>query len=58
METRAYEIVKPPEPTITDTRIDLFRFEPIATLMAGLFRLGSTRTGCREALAVREVGVA
>jgi hypothetical protein len=39
VETRTYEIVKPPEPTITDTRIDLFRCESIATLMAGLFSL-------------------
>jgi hypothetical protein len=37
IETRTYEIVKPPEPTITDTRIDLFRFEAIAVLTAGLF---------------------
>src|SRR5262249_47877340 len=39
VETRTYEIVKPPEPTITDTRIDLFRFEAIATLKVDLFPL-------------------
>jgi RHS repeat-associated protein len=39
VEARTYEIVKPPEPTITDTRIDLFPFEQIETLTAGLFPL-------------------
>jgi RHS repeat-associated protein len=39
VETRTYEIVKPPEPTITDTWIDLFPGAPIAALTAGLFPL-------------------
>jgi hypothetical protein len=37
VETRTYEIVKPPEPTITDTRIALFPFEAITALTAGVF---------------------
>jgi Insecticide toxin TcdB middle/C-terminal region len=39
VESRTYEVVKPPEPTITDTRIDLFRFDGIAELMTGIFPL-------------------
>lgn len=37
VETRAYEIVKPPEPTITEGRIIPFRFEDIEQLTLGLF---------------------
>ncbi|MGQ0570847.1 MAG: SpvB/TcaC N-terminal domain-containing protein, partial [Armatimonadota bacterium] len=39
VETRTYEIVKPPEPTITDTRVDLLRFEDISALTVGLLPL-------------------
>src|SRR4029453_8555311 len=39
VETRTYEVVSPPKPTITDTRIDLFRFEDVSSLTAGLFPL-------------------
>jgi RHS repeat-associated protein len=38
-ETQTYEIVKPPEPAVTDTSVALFRFENIRTLTEGLFGL-------------------
>jgi RHS repeat-associated protein len=38
-ETQTYEIVKPPEPAVTDTSVALFKFEDIRTLTEGLFGL-------------------
>jgi RHS repeat-associated protein len=38
-ETQTYEIVKPPEPVVTDTSVALFKFEDIRTLTEGLFGL-------------------
>ena len=38
-ETQTYEIVKPPEPVVTDTSVALFKFENIRTLTEGLFGL-------------------
>jgi len=48
VETRTYEIVKPPAPTITDTRIDLFGFEAIAALTADLFPLVQLEPGAAK----------
>jgi RHS repeat-associated protein len=42
VESRTYEVVKPPEPTIIDTRIDLFRFDEVTELMTGIFPLNQT----------------
>jgi RHS repeat-associated protein len=39
VESRKYEVVKPPEPGITDTRIDLFGFEAMAELTGTVFPL-------------------
>ncbi|KAJ9414782.1 virulence plasmid 65kDa B protein-domain-containing protein [Fusarium oxysporum] len=39
VESRAYEIVKPPEPGITDIRVDLFAFDDMARLTRQLFPL-------------------
>ncbi len=39
VESQTYEVVKPPEPQIADTRIVPFRFEQMVTLIAGLFPL-------------------
>jgi len=38
-ETQTYEIVKLPEPVVTDTSVALFKFEDIRTLTEGLFGL-------------------
>jgi RHS repeat-associated protein len=38
-ETQTYEIVKPPEPVVTDTSVALFKFEDIRTLTEGMFGL-------------------
>jgi RHS repeat-associated protein len=38
-ETQTYELVKPPEPVVTDTSVALFKFEDIRTLTEGLFGL-------------------
>ncbi len=38
-ETQTYEIVKPPEPAVTDTSVALFKIEDIRTLIKGLFGL-------------------
>ncbi len=48
VETRTYEIVKPPEPTITDTPIDLFPFELIAALTTDLFPLDQPEPGAAK----------
>ena len=39
VESRTYEVVKPPVPTITDSRIDVFRFGEIADFITGILAL-------------------
>ncbi|KAF5437174.1 hypothetical protein C5S35_05330 [Candidatus Methanophagaceae archaeon] len=38
-ETQTYEIVKPPEPVVTDTSVALFKLEDIRNITEGLFGL-------------------
>ncbi|MGH9754610.1 MAG: toxin TcdB middle/C-terminal domain-containing protein, partial [Blastocatellia bacterium] len=42
VESQTYEVVKPPEPQIVDTRVVSFGFEQMATLVSNLFPINNT----------------
>jgi hypothetical protein len=50
IETQTYEIVRPPEPTITASLVALFKFEAIRTLAEDLFKLNQDEPDAAKTL--------